>query len=325
MFRLRIALIGAIGLLTACGKKEDGKTSVGADSAQTIKAVTRPVQPQKIVALGRIEPEAKIVSLASEVAGVAKRLYVREGETVRAGQLILELTNDVELAQVNQLRAKFATQQNQIATDRANLESAMLKTDNLRRTFDRLQKIYEGGGETKQNRDNAETDALTAEKDVARLKAAVAASESKLAEQQADLAVAQAQYERRFIKAPTDGTVLQLDAKVGAAITQNQSFAEFAPTGPVTALCEVDEMFAAEVKPGQPAYVRTQGANDTLVVGEVIFAAPQLKKKSLFSGVAGDPEDRRVREVRIRLHNGGKLLFNARIEGVVLLKDAKSF
>lgn len=314
-----------MGLLTACGQKEGVKRNAETDSAQTSKAVTRPVQPQKIVALGRIEPEAKIVSLAAEVNGVAKKVYVQEGETVRAGQLVLELTNEVELAQVNQLRAKFATQQNQIATDRANWESANIKAANLRRTYERIKNIFDNGGETKQNRDNAETDAATADKDVARLQSVVAASESKLAELQADLAVAQAQYERRFIKAPTDGTLLQLDAKVGAAIGQNQSFAEFAPAGPITALCEVDEMFATEVRPGQPAYVRTQGGNDTLAMGEVIYAAPQLKKKSLFSGVAGDPEDRRVREVRIRLRNAAKLLFNARIEGVVLLQNAKNF
>ncbi len=309
-------------LLVSCGKKEDkaeGGPEAGKEAAANT-SLSKAEAPEKIIAVGRIEPEAKIASLATEVAGVVKKLYAKEGDRVAAGQVLAEMNNDVELAKVNQLRAKLATQQNQITTDKAQLENANIKTTNLRRTYERTKKLFEGGAETRQTLDNAETDMLASDKDVARLQSQVKASESKLLELQADTRVNEAEYERRFLRAPTAGKILQLDAKPGSAVSQNQAYAEFAPEGAITALCEVDELFSGKVAPGLRAYVRPQGGTDTLAVGTVIYTAAQLKKKSLFSGLAGEQEDRRVREVRIRLENAEGLLYNARVECVIFLK-----
>lgn len=67
-----------------------------------------------------------------------------------------------------------------------------------------------------------------------RYKAILAASESKLQEMISDVHVAQAEYDRRFMKAPANGTILQLDAKEGGLVSTNTTFADFAPEGPVT-------------------------------------------------------------------------------------------
>ncbi len=68
---------------------------------------------------------------------------------------------------------------------------------------------------------------------------------------------------------------------------------------------------------GQLAIIRQPGSDRELARGVVFYAAPSLKKKSLFSDDAGNLEDRRVREVRIRVTSGQPLLYNSRVECVI--------
>jgi hypothetical protein len=114
-----------------------------------------------------------------------------------------------------------------------------------------------------------------------------------------------------------------LDITLGSLVTPQKSIGVFAPESPLSAWCEIDELFADEVEIGQKAYVRYQGTTDPLVFGIVSFAGPYLRRKSIFSDEVGDLQDRRVREVRITLDPETSLLFGSRVECVILLKNSK--
>jgi HlyD family secretion protein len=113
--------------------------------------------------------------------------------------------------------------------------------------------------------------------------------------------------------------LLEVSARVGASLTPGQRYAQLAPDGRLTALCEIDELFADEIKIGQPAFIRYKGYPDTVSKGTVLYTAPYLKKKSLFSDEVGTKEDRRVREVRILLDNQ-ELLINRQVECIISVK-----
>jgi hypothetical protein len=83
----------------------------------------------------------------------------------------------------------------------------------------------------------------------------------------------------------------------------------------------VDELWANKIYIGQKATIRTQGMDDKLAEGEVVYLSPYLKKKSLFSDDSSNMEDRRVREVRIRLSGNTNLLINSRVEAVIDLNN----
>ncbi|UYZ61778.1 HlyD family secretion protein [Hymenobacter weizhouensis] len=301
-------------LLVGCGGNDEQKPA-----AAPAPVAVQPAQVREVVALGRIEPEAKLSSLAAEVSGVVSRLAVREGQRVQKGDLLLELTSTVEQAQLTQARSRLATQQAQIQADEAALRSAQAKAANLRRTADRVADLAAQGADTQQSADDARTDYQVQEQEVARLQSTLAAARRQLQELRADIGVNAAQLAQRQVRAPTDGQVLRLDVEVGSSVSPGTSLGDFAPAGRTTALCEVDELFAGRVREGQAAYIRPQGGQDTLATGTVIYVAPYLKQKSLFAETAGDAEDRRVREVRIVLPQAQNLLFNSRVECVIFL------
>jgi HlyD family secretion protein len=309
----RIALAAVIIILvSSCGAKKEKEA--------TTAPVNTTLDAEKVIALGRVEPAVKITGVGAEVAGVIKRIYVNEGDSVKAGDLLIELSHDYEDAKVAQVQAKFKGQEADIKTATAQLQSAEFKLTNSLDKFERLKKVFAQGAETKQNLDNAELEYQQAQSDITRLKANIESAKSKLTETSADLRVAQADVSRRMIKAPADGVVLTMDLTEGSTVSTNSSLFEFAPNSDITVLSEVDELFANKIKLGQQVIIRTQGMDDTLAVGEVMQMAPYLKKKSLFSEESGNMEDRRVREVRVKLNGNPALLINSRVEAVIALK-----
>lgn len=308
--------------LTGCGNK-DAKAADGKSAETAAKSTVNRINPSdvsKVTALGRVEPEDQITALSMEVPGVVSKLTAKDGDNVKAGNTILELDHSVESARLQLAEARVRTQEEDLKGIRAQIASAETKSQNYRDRFDRLQNIFNSGAETRQNLDNAKTDYETAKREVERLQSSLRSAESRLAELRADARVTGAEIGRKVLKAPSDGTILKLTPNVGSAVAVGASVGDFAPKGAVTVLCEVDELFVATVQVGQKAQIRAQGGSDFLADGVVTAVGPYLKKKSLFSDEAGALEDRRVREVRVRLNNAGNLLLNSRVECVIAVK-----
>jgi multidrug efflux pump subunit AcrA (membrane-fusion protein) len=318
---LAASMLGvSASFLTSCGSKPEQATAAEKGKETIVSAASVKSNVTKVVALGRVEPEEKISSLSMDVAGVVQKIFVSEGQRVTAGTPILELAHDVESSKMALSQAKSATQTNEVAVIKASLQSAQLKMQNLKDRLQRSQNLVQSGAETQQNLDNAKTDYETAVREVERLQASLQSAQSKLAECNADARVSAAEVARRVLRAPSDGMILDIDPTVGASVSSGKALAEFAPNGAVTVLCEVDELFVEKLQLGQKATIRPQGSNETLAEGEVMWIGAYLKKKSIFSDEAGALEDRRVREVRVKLAGGSNLLFNSRVECVIAVK-----
>ncbi|AOY84117.1 HlyD family efflux transporter periplasmic adaptor subunit [Moorena producens JHB] len=66
-------------------------------------------------ARGRIEPKGKTIRLDAPVSGTVAALKVKEGEIVKAGQILLELESDLVRAELEQLHQRQTGQQNRLA------------------------------------------------------------------------------------------------------------------------------------------------------------------------------------------------------------------
>ncbi len=297
-----------LSLLAGCNNKAEK----AAAEAPKLSA-----EPVRVIAIGRVEPEQKITAIGSEVNGVIKKIYVHAGDSVKKGQVLIEFAHDYEDAKLAQVQSKTGSQKAEIENIQAQIAVARIKSENLKVKSDRLQKIFEQGAETRQNADNARADYDQTVKDLERLQAALHSAESKLNETGADARLATVDAERRRVKAPADGVILNMDLTEGSVGSIEKPLFDFAPSSPLSVLCEVDELWVNKLKIGQKATIRTQASDEVLAEGEVIYLSPYLKKKSLFSDDSGNMEDRRVREVRIRITNGASLLINSRVEAVI--------
>lgn len=294
-------------VLTGCKGKEDN----------TEQAHTTAIAPIQIVALGRVDPLARITAIGCQTGGIIRKIYIAAGDSVRKGQALIEIAHDYENALLQQAQARYATQSAEIDNVTAQLKSARIKSDNLRTRLQRIKNIYARDAETKQNLDNAQADLDQSLADIDRYNAMLVSAQKTTEQSQADINVVKAQIAQKTVLAPADGVVLNMDLTEGAAVSPDRPLFDFAPASPLTVLCEVDELYFDKVKLGQKAYIRNQGMSERLAEAEVIFLSPYIKKKSLFSDDSSNMEDRRVREVRLQVRGDAILLFNSRVEVVI--------
>lgn len=311
--------IVAIALfLQSCGPSDEQKAAAAEQAA--IRPDT-PLVVREIVGIARIEPPEKTIAINAQTQGYVQELRFSEGARVQKGDVLVILDNALEQAQVQQAQSKLQTQRAAIAAAEASLESLRVKWSNARNTLERNQKLAAGNALTAQQLDDSRFAADDLQKQMNAQQAAIAQQQSRLKELEADLQYYQTVLRQRTLTAPMTGTFLSSNIKPGQYISNSSVLGEMAADGPYQAVTEVDELFAGRVRVGQRAFVRLQGASEQLATGKVVYAAPFLRQKSLFSDSPDNLEDRRVREVRVQLDKQDNILIGSRVECVIALEQ----
>jgi multidrug resistance efflux pump len=307
----------AITLLAviSCSSEKKDPASITAANNDTL---SRP-EAKQVSGTGRIEPENGITDLASESGGLISKIFVREGDLVVQGQPLLEIGHAVSSAQTAEVSARLSAQQQQLELDRVGIAEARNNLQKAESDFGRTKRLVDRKAETQQALDDARTDLENKKIVLQQAQASLRLTEKKITEIGEQVNTARTNENSYIVRAPQGGRLLEFTARPGAGLITGQRFGQLAPEEKLTVLCEIDELFADEIRPGQPAFIRYKGYPDTISLGKVIYAAPYLKRKSLFSDEAGVKEDRRVREVRVMLDRQD-LLINRQAECVIKIR-----
>jgi len=307
----KFSLIGFVLLLFSCGGEKKELTKLNNIDSITIK---------EVVGIANIEPLQRILTLTAEASGIVKKINVEINQSVKKGDILYVLDNTTELAQLHQSQSKLATQKAVIEKNQASLKTSEKTVSNAKINIDRAQNLFASNAITQKQLEDEQLNYDTKKLQLESSKTDLLQAQKRLVELNSDVEYYQTILDKKTVKAPLDGKILSVDTKLGATVTTSTNLSDFAPEGPVMAITEIDELFANQIKIGQSAYVRAQGDSVVLAKGKVILAAPYLRKKSLFSDKADNLEDRRVREVRVKLDSTETLLIGSRVECIIELK-----
>jgi HlyD family secretion protein len=206
-----LALGALLPLLAGCS---DRPAALAAEQPLPAVAARGPA-PDRISALGRIEPEDGLIRVAAPSAATAVigRLYVDDGDRVEKGQLIATLDTEGELeAKVLRLEAECA---------------------NARRERQRHRELHSGKAISDSVRDEWET--------------RVRVDEAKLREARAALA-------RTRVLSPIDGRVIHVHARESERVGE-EGIVELGRVDHMFAIAEVYETDVGRVRVGQRASV----------------------------------------------------------------------
>lgn len=99
-----LLVFGIASLLMSCGRKEEQKKQAVEElQTVTVQPVVRKSLSQPIIGSGVLASKSEM-KLAFKTGGMIKRIYVNEGQFVKAGQLLAELDLSEIDAQVNQAK-----------------------------------------------------------------------------------------------------------------------------------------------------------------------------------------------------------------------------
>jgi HlyD family secretion protein len=312
--------------------------NLGGEAQAVESLATRPVWAAS--ATGRVEPKEGEVRISSAVPGRIVDVVAKTNDQVTAGDLLVVLDSD-------DLTPKLAAAQSEaevrilerdeepatgVALERRQAEDALNTSERARfraqQAFDEAyrQSKHEGGdaaavtaardklaeAEKAAADDRAKLDAVLAKPDLPK----PTRLESALWVARTDIAQVENAIDRTRVRAPANGTILNVWAKVGE-MTAPAADAPLALFGDITSLrvrAEVEERDVTKIRLGQRVVVRADGYPDKDFEGVVTQIAPALGSPQITSRGPRRPNDVEVLEVLISLDGTPPLLTGMRVD-----------
>ncbi len=297
------------GLLNSCSKNETKDKSQNTSIQSPADIATN-----LVVATGRVEPDKEIIALSAPDGGIVKSIQKNEGDIVSPGDLLVQLENALEQSKINEIKAAIETQLNRVEIEKTKVSEIQTNIAYKTQLLEKAKRLVSRGAETQQIADDLETEVKLLKVKSIEAQLQIQLAQYRINELKTQLKTASIEQSKKLFYAPVAGQLLKLTVKPGGSVSKYDVYAEFAPAGDYIVKAEVDELFAAKIKSGQKVDVVNTGSSTVITTGEVYYVAPYLKKKSLFSEKTDEQEDRRVREIKIRLNNDEGLLINSKVE-----------
>lgn len=232
--------------------------------------VARTAIVQSVVATGQLNAPARM-DIGAEVTATVLEVRVREGDKVKAGEVLVRLSDAEARAALQQARAALAearsraTQQATVSAQVASqaVVQAQAAFTAAERDFQRTKELVAQGFFSQQKLDDARRQLDTAQSALqsARVQAQAnqpsgvepALAAARIAQAQAAVEVAQARLARLNIASPVDALVLTRSAEPGSMAQPGHVLLTLAAQGGTRIDANVDEKNLRLLKPGMPA------------------------------------------------------------------------
>ncbi len=320
-----LLVVGIAGVLAAI-------LSVAGKKEAAAPAPAAPLQNVGVAAQGRVEPEDGVIQVAAPYyAGrpsVVRELRVREGDWVRAGQILAVLDGfgpaeaalrqneaRVTVARARLQQVKAGEKAGEIAAQRADMARKESELENAEAEYRRFEKLHQARDvsasqldEKRMLREAARRslewskEKLKSLSEVRQIDVDLAASEVEAA--LAEVQRARADLELTSVRAPLSGRVLKIHARpgeqAGSATPQNPGILELGKTDRMYVVAEVYETDVRRIRAGQTATISSDLFPGQLQ-GTVTEVGMKVKKREVLPLDPATFADARVVEVKVRL------------------------
>jgi len=291
-------------------------------------------------ATGRVEPQSGEVRISAEVPGKIEVIAVDVNDRVKSGDLLIRLKDEEALTKVTAASAEVDVRVRErdeesvkgLANDRRIAEDAVASAERAvfgaRQAFDDALADLRAGTGSEEAVADARSELKEAEKKLSEERADLANVDAKtgmplatrlesgLSIARAELSAAELAVERTRIRAPLDGTVLNVIAKEGeiAVPSPSNTLLVFGDLTRMKVRAEVEERDAAKIRVGQRAVVRADAFPDQDFTGRVSSVAQSLSTPRIATRGPRRPNDVEVLEAVIDLDGLPPLLTGMRVD-----------
>jgi HlyD family secretion protein len=281
VFSVIIAVVAGLTALAVFRKREPVIT------IQTEK-VGRKSLTEIVVANGKIQPVLQ-VKISPEVSGEIIELPVKEGQTVKKGDLIMKIKPDFYIARRNEAGASYKSSLAGLTTAEANLARALAELKRNEELFERKLVSDSIFMEVKTTAEVAKAQVQGAHHQVEMAKAFLERAEEELA--------------KTTIVAPLAGTISKLNSQLGERVVGTATMAGtdvmiIADLDEMEARVDIGEVDIVLIAPGQKARIEVDAFKDRKFTGEVTEIANSSKNQ----GFQGSSSTEATKfEVKIRI------------------------
>jgi len=305
--------IAAIAICGFCSCSDNGSKT----GEQAV--LFNPAEIESITGIARIEPENGLLTIYANSNGKVSNIIALENQKITADSPLLMVDDAVEKSLLRVEESKITAQNAAIEAAARNAESVKSDLDKAISDHALNEQLFAVKGITAQALADSKAKVEKLTTDYAKAIADKNQQTNKVSEIRANIDYRKALLDERTLNSSFAGHVLQWEVHNGDYITQGQKLGQFAPEGALVAVTEIDELFQDRIKMGMTAEIYSQINGERIGTGTVVYMADFLKKKSLFSD-ENAVEDRRVKEVKVRLDSSSRAVINSKVDCVIHLK-----
>jgi ABC exporter DevB family membrane fusion protein len=241
---------------------------------------TRLMTERYVSAEGKVEAMPGLdVEVGSELTGRIEKLFVKEGDRVKKGQVLARLANRDIQAKLKEAESELAvaearlkevasgSREEEIEKAAAALEAAVAERDLARKNLERYKDLYQEGMVSKSRLDEAErafavaTAGVKEAEEAKRLLVAgpkpetVKLHENAVTQAEATVAYYKSLLEKILITAPISGKVIHLYLEEGEMVYSEIPMVAIADVEKIRINAEVDETDIGRIRIGDPAEI----------------------------------------------------------------------
>lgn len=243
-----------------------------------------------VAATGLIEASAENVRIAPPKPGLVTRIHVRVGQTVAAGDPLFQLDD-------REARARVATLDKQMDALAASIAPERVQVADWTDQLARITRLERDKVATEDERKRREFTLATAQARVESLEAQVAALRQQAAQARVELEIL-------TVRAPRNGTLLQVNLREGEYATANattEALMLLGDLGKLQIRAEVDEQNAPLIPHGAKATASLKGNPSLRMPLSFVRTEPFVVPKRNLTGDSVERVDTRVLQVVFEL------------------------
>jgi HlyD family secretion protein len=322
-----VLLMFALTLLAAGAMWLDQQSRAKVEPARIIS------EPNVVHASGRVEGATQDVKLRFEMSGRIAESYVREGQFVQAGTLLLRLDQETQrqrvslrsaekdFADAELRRLKLGAHEHERLEAKSLLEARQAELKLAKQIWERGAQLRPGTISKQEKEDNqARLDTLIHQVAAAKahldfINAPPREDEVLAAEARCDVAAAQLEMARvelakTELTAPSAGVIAKLSQEPGELTGPDiaEPTVLLVDTRQMRVRAYVEEQDASRVAVGQIVQIHLESRSGQPLAGEISELAPRMSRKQAWSDQPDERYDLKTREVLISLRSTEGLL-----------------
>lgn len=290
-------LVVLVVLVMVVSRQEKGiKVSSSKTSLQDIT--------ETVSANGTIQPEIE-VKISSEVSGEIVELLVKEGDSVRKGQLLLRINPDISEGNVERANATLENARANLSSTEARLRQARAWFEQVKNTYERNRKLHAQKVIPDADMEASEAEYQNAKGEVEAAQKAVDASRYTVKSLESSLGVERKTLSRTMIYAPMDGIVSKLNVEKGERVvgTMQMTGTELLRIADFSSMelrVDVGESDIIRVSPGDTAYIEVDAFDKKEFIGVVKEVANSAKNSGTTTGTTDQVTNFEVKILLLR-------------------------
>ncbi|WP_431209563.1 efflux RND transporter periplasmic adaptor subunit [Puia sp. P3] len=247
---------------------------------------TRKQMIETVYASGKITPVHEY-SQSALCTGTIVRKLVKDGDTIKKGQLLYLVSNDGALEKANATSKNYAIAEEDLSAQSPRLadlslalQNAQIKLTGDSLTYHRWKTLWEENIGTRSNLDNCYNNLQVSrnEKEIAEQRYLSAKKDLQISRNNARSLAAEAQKSLNdySIRSDRDGVVYQTFKESGESVRNNEVVALLGEQGAPLIRLAVDQQDIGKIKPGQSVLIQADATGNTIYEAAVIRIYPVM-------------------------------------------------